>query len=182
MAEINIDAFNRRQVDTILYLASGCGAQLEEYPTQGHCFDAPVMEISRFLVDRGYTGGTLRPLAKQVALHTPCSLKNVLHGEREAVRLLEKIPQLAIHLMDSSGSCCGAAGAYMLNQSDMADRLREESLEALEALQPDILATSNSGCSMHLAAGISGRDLPIEVLHPVQLIDRQSRPDTMSLT
>ncbi|MEJ1296198.1 MAG: (Fe-S)-binding protein [Candidatus Sedimenticola sp. (ex Thyasira tokunagai)] len=173
MGEINLQAFNHPQVDAILYLASGCGSQLESYREQKQLFNAPLVEISQFLLERGLNDFKLRPLNKSLALHTPCSLRNVLHGEDAPRQLLEKIPGLTILPLGDAGDCCGAAGSYLLNQPKMADRLREKSLRELELLKPEFLATSNTGCSMHLAAGIRQASLEIEVLHPVQLIERQ---------
>ncbi|MES9856574.1 MAG: heterodisulfide reductase-related iron-sulfur binding cluster [Sedimenticola sp.] len=172
MGKINLQAFNRQEADAIVYLASGCGAHLESYREQQQRFDAPVVEVSQFILEHGLKRLQLRPLEKTVILHTPCTLKNILHGEEAPRQLLAKIPGLTIEPLGDTG-CCGAAGSYLLTQEKMADQLREISLGKLKKMKADFLATSNTGCSMHLAAGIRQAGLDIEVLHPIQLIERQ---------
>ncbi len=182
LAEVNVAAFNALNVDATLYLASGCGAQLASYGDDGHNLTAPVMEVSQYILNLPeFDSLLLRPLAKRVALHTPCSLKNVLKGEEAPALLLRRIPGLVLVPLPDSG-CCGAAGSYLLDQPEMSDRLRDMTLNQLIETKPDILATSNTGCALHLGSGIRQAHLPIEVVHPVQLIERQSRDDGIQET
>ena len=61
-----------------------------------------------------------------------------------------------------------------LTQPEMAARLRAAKLGHVKSTMPAILATSNIGCALHLAAGLreTGLDI-IEVVHPVVLLARQ---------
>jgi glycolate oxidase iron-sulfur subunit len=61
----------------------------------------------------------------------------------------------------------------MLTQPVFAESLRAKKINALRGIQPDILVTSNIGCSLYLAAGVREAGFPIEILHPVQLLARQ---------
>ena len=45
-------------------------------------------------------------------------------------------------------------------------------IDAIERVSPDIVASANPGCSLHLAAG------GVEVVHPMQLIDQALRQRT----
>ena len=54
----------------------------------------------------------------------------------------------------------------------MARQLREDLLDQIVALQPEILVTSNIGCALHLHAGLIERGVAIEVVHPLVLLDR----------
>ena len=49
--------------------------------------------------------------------------------------------------------CCGSAGTYSLLQPQMATNLRKNKLAAIEQQQPDIIATANIGCLLHLQQG-----------------------------
>ena len=55
----------------------------------------------------------------------------------------------------------------------MADRLRDERIEAIRASGASILVSHNIGCSLHLAAGLREAGMEMEVLHPVTLLARQ---------
>ena len=89
---------------------------------------------------------------------------------------MRKIPELEILELPGNEFCCGGAGSYMLAQPAMSRRLREDKIDAIRSLNPDILATSNVGCALQLTAGVRAAGLNIEILHPVQLIARQMAP------
>ncbi|MCL2346138.1 MAG: heterodisulfide reductase-related iron-sulfur binding cluster, partial [Desulfobulbus sp.] len=48
--------------------------------------------------------------------------------------------------------CCGAAGTYALLQPELARRLRDDKLRALQAGAPAAIASANIGCLLHLQA------------------------------
>jgi glycolate oxidase iron-sulfur subunit len=86
---------------------------------------------------------------------------------------LARIPDLtAIPLLDNQ-YCCGAAGTYLMQHPQTALDLAAPKILALEALRPDYLVTTNTGCALHLAARAEEAGLRIPVLHPVELIERQ---------
>ncbi len=175
LAQQNITAFNSNT--PILSSASGCGATLMEYPeilgTSGAAFSQRVQDLSTFLLSKWPSNLAIKPLKARVAIHTPCTLKNVVKGDDAVRRLLEKIPGIEIVALDSKDRCCGAAGSYFITQPVMADQLLKEKLVMTRALAPDIIISSNIGCSMHLAAGLRREGIKAELLHPVSLLARQ---------
>lgn len=178
LAGRNLDAFSGAKLDAILSTASGCGAPMREYgATAGAEFDAfaqKVEDISAFLCRaQGWDRARPQPLAATVAVHTPCSLRNVLHGEEAVFRLLERIPQARVVPLAGNDQCCGGAGLYPLTQPGMAGLLRGDKIEALRHSGAAYLATSNVGCAWWLKQGLGDAGLGIEVLHPVTLLARQ---------
>jgi glycolate oxidase iron-sulfur subunit len=175
LARNNLAAFGGDAV--ILSGASGCGATLKEYPEllgqAGGEFSARVEDLSSFLLSRWPLDLPLKTLKARIAIHTPCTLKNVMKQADAVHALLQKIPGVTVMTLDPSERCCGAAGSYFLTQPEMADRLLQQKLEAVRRLAPDIIVSSNIGCSLHLAAGLRRAALSVELLHPVSLIARQ---------
>ncbi len=56
------------------------------------------------------------------------------------------------------GLCCGAGGAYSVLQPELAGQIRDRKVAAIDAVTPDVVASANPGCSMHLAqAGVALR-------------------------
>ncbi len=186
LAQQNLDAFAKLDVQAIVHTASGCTARLSEYSQQlpdEHDFVNKIQDISQFLIGIKWPAGfPVTPLHKTVALHTPCSLQNVLHQADAPHHLLQRIPQLKIVPLTQNTRCCGGAGLYMLEQADFARQLREQTLDALGNISPaekiqqkiDTLVTSNLGCALHLAAGLRERGQAIVVTHPVVLLARQA--------
>ncbi len=161
--------------EAILVSASGCGAVVKDY---GHLlaldpdYSAKAARVAALALDpvEFLNGSDLRPLGqpgagRRVAFHAPCTLQHgqQIRGVVEALlgRLgFEPIPVANAHL------CCGSAGTYSLLQPELALRLRDNKLVALKACQPDLIATANIGCQLHLEAG-AGQP----VLHWLELLD-----------
>ena len=61
----------------------------------------------------------------------------------------------------------------MLQQPELSDALLAEKLAALRKDPPDLLLTSNPGCSLQLGKGVRELGLETRVLHPLQLIEKQ---------
>jgi glycolate oxidase iron-sulfur subunit len=185
LAEKNIRAFTELDIEAIVHTASGCTAQLREYPllpaladkhTEAAIFFAEkIKDISQFLSEISWpTDMQPAPLEKTISLHTPCSLNNVLHQAEAPRHLLQRIPKLEIAPLPKTTRCCGGAGQYMLEQPEFAQQLRDKILDGIDTQQKvDILVTSNLGCALHLAAGLRERGQEISVTHPVVLLARQ---------
>ncbi|HEB96475.1 MAG TPA: 4Fe-4S dicluster domain-containing protein [Sedimenticola thiotaurini] len=173
LARANGRAFAALDVDAVLYLASGCGTQLQAYGSMAVELGAPPLEISRYLEQSGLAGSLrLAALDGTVAVHTPCTLRYPLGGSQWPLRLLQRIPGITLKPLPDLG-CCGAAGTQVLTQPGLADRLRETILTRILELRPRLLVTSNTGCAMHLRAGLKQKGSAIEVLHPIEVIERQ---------
>lgn len=179
MAE-NLAAFEGTEGEAVVSFASGCAAMLRDYrevlaSPEAERFAGRIRDISQFLAELPWPAELeLRPLPAVVALHAPCTLRNVLRADGYAQRLLQRIPELEIAPLPTQASCCGAAGSYMLEHPQMAGALRDDLLDRVLAVRPACLVTSNPGCAMHLRAGLQQRGrADIEVLHPVVLLARQ---------
>jgi glycolate oxidase iron-sulfur subunit len=182
LARQNLAAFPA-PAEAIISVATGCGALLHEYDELLE--DAPagdfarrVVDINAFLAEAEWPDSLrLRPLAQKVAVHESCTLRNVLHGQKSLYALLRRIPELEVIELPHNERCCGAAGSYLIDQPDNADALRADKIAAVAELRPQLLASANIGCAMHLAAGLREAGLAMEVVHPVSLLARQVTSD-----
>lgn len=184
LAVRNLQAFRELSLEAVLHTASGCTAALSEYaqkdlPGEAQALAGPfctkVADISQFLAEVAWPSSVrFRPLATQVAVHSPCSLRFPLRQAEAPLALLRHIPNLGISPLGDDGRCCGGAGDYPLREAARATALRADKLAALAHSEARILLTSNIGCALHLAAGLREKeDANIEVLHPVELLARQ---------
>ena len=173
MAQHNHAAFSDLELDAVVGVVSGCISHLKEH-SEDNPLSAPIMDISAFLCAIPNIGELhLKPLHKRVVIHTPCSMKNVLKQQTAPFKLLELIPGISLAELPENGLCCGAAGLYILSNPEDADTLREDKLAGLRESQAEIVVTSNTGCSLHMAAGISTKKMGVEVMHPVELFAKQ---------
>ena len=185
LAKRNLRAF-AGTAGPVVVTASGCAAALLEYGrlAQGEAevadeargFTRRVAEVTDLMTRLEWPAEvTVAPLPLRVAVHEPCSLRNVLRRAEAPYRLLARIPGLEVLPLPGNDRCCGGAGTYMVARPEIADQLRGEKLDALGRAPADLVVTANVGCALHLAAGVAGRGEPAEVLHPVVLLDRQLR-------
>lgn len=167
--------------ETVLALASGCGASLRDLGVATDAAPAltpKVRDLCAFLADRLQAQSLrLRPLPLRVAIHSACTQTHVLGAGDAIRRLLASIPELEVVDLANASGCCGAAGTGFLTAPDQADRLLAPKLDAAATLNPQLIVSANIGCALHLAAGLRSRGLEIEVLHPVSLLARALGPE-----
>lgn len=173
LAKQNLTAFGALDIQAVISCATGCGSHIKEYPRSvgaalNNC------DINTFLAQADWPESIkFKPLQQRVAVHESCSLRNVLKESGSLYPLLRRIPELEIVPLPGNEQCCGAAGSYMIDHPQMADALRQDKLDAIQASQPDILVSANIGCALHIAAGLRQTGKKTEVLHPVTLLARQ---------
>ncbi len=101
---------------------------------------------------------------RRIAVHTPCSMQHGLGINGRVERLLEGAGY-EICRVEESHLCCGSAGTYSMLQPELSTRLRGNKQRALGVDSPDVIATANVGCQVHIAQG-SG----IPVMHWIELL------------
>ncbi len=165
LVELNRQQLEKSRAACLITLATACHLELDEHLQS----DIPVKDLTSFLLELPQKSQPkLHPLEKRAAIHIPCSSRNDRSRE-----LLQQIPSLEIIDLADNGTCCGAAGSYLLTQATLSETLGNRKLEALEDSQADILITSNTGCAMQFRQLISDNDLQMEVMHPAELYAQQ---------
>jgi len=159
------------QCDVLISVASGCGTHLD---TLSGTLGLTHRDICAFLLEEAPLSRlNFGPRYQHVALHTPCTVENVYQGADWARRLLDRVPELELSTIGEAGQCCGSAGDYLLRYPDTAAALRRSLIDELVERGAAVLATTNVGCAIHLAAGLAAARHRVEVLHPVELLERQ---------
>lgn len=114
-----------------------------------------------------------RPLSLRVAVHLPCTQRNVARSDSALLQLLQRIPGLEALPVTQPPHCCGAAGSHLLEFPVRAAQLRDDTLRQAATLEPQQLLSSNIGCRLHLAAGIEAQALGWSHRHPLSLLAQQ---------
>jgi glycolate dehydrogenase iron-sulfur subunit len=177
----NIDAWwphIERGAEAIVMTASGCGVMVKEYGRllrHDADYAAKAAQVSALTRDIGEIvaeedlarlGVADRP---RIAFHSPCTLQ---HGQQLNGCVERILTDHGFQLTPIADShlCCGSAGTYSLLQKELSMRLLKNKADALEAGRPDIVATANIGCLLHIQ---SATQLP--VVHWIELLDHGSR-------
>jgi len=173
----NIDAwwpYIEQGVEAIVITASGCGALVKDYEEllkQDPHYADKAKRVSELAVDisevlqkaslpRVKRGAT----RLKVAFHSPCTLQHgqKLNGVVESILVKAGFELTGVvdpHL------CCGSAGTYSILQPQLSRQLLENKVNALQQGEPDVIATANIGCQLHLA---TRADRPVR--HWVELL------------
>jgi glycolate oxidase iron-sulfur subunit len=176
----NIDAWwpaIENGAEAILITASGCAPMVKEYgrllvddavyADKAARVSELARDISEFIAAE-MTGKQLARTAPRtrVAFHSPCTLQHGQGITNVVEPLLERAGYQLVTVADSH-LCCGSAGTYSILQPELATRLRDNKLAALQMEAPDIIATANIGCHTHLQ-GAAG----VPVVHWIELLSR----------
>lgn len=145
-------------LDPVLTLASGCHESLARSHA-GRSVDALEFLASR--LDRL----RFRAGHERVAVHLPCTQRNVVRSVPALRQLLAAVPGLEVVELDAGYGCCGAAGTQMLTDPARAADYRQPLLDQFAASGATRLLSANIGCRLHLAGGT-----PLPVQHPIELL------------
>lgn len=174
----NIDAWwplVEQGIEAIVITASGCGTMVKDYGElmrDDTDYAAKATRISALAKDIGEILSTeelpperINPRSGRIAFHSPCSLQ---HGQQlnGVVESLLSKAGFTLTAVPDAHLCCGSAGTYSILQPDLSEQLRQNKVSALESDAPEVIATANVGCQMHL----SGKTT-VPVRHWVELMD-----------
>jgi glycolate oxidase iron-sulfur subunit len=161
--------------EAVVISASGCGTIVKDYGALlGHdpAYAEKAARVGALARDLSevLAGEDLSPLAgvgqgRRLAFHSPCSLQ---HGQRLAGTVEALLAGLGFELtaVPDAHLCCGSAGTYSILEPALSRRLLADKLTALESGAPELIATANVGCQLHLASGARA-----PVCHWVELLD-----------
>ena len=190
MMRRNIDAWWPHMeggAEAIVVTASGCGLMVKDYAhvlqhDAGYAdkaarISALARDISEVISDEILDSNDLGGLANvgrgvRVAYHSSCTLQ---HGQKLAGTVETILQRCGYELTPVADShlCCGAAGTYTLLQPKLSEQLLENKLAALHAGEPEVIASANVGCQMHLAGASK-----VPVKHWIELLDRNPNQST----
>jgi glycolate oxidase iron-sulfur subunit len=183
MMRRNIDAWwphVENGAEAIVMTASGCGLMVKDY---GHALkddaayadkaarvSALTRDLSEIISGEILDSAKLETFARigqgrRVAYHSSCTLQ---HGQKLGGTVEAILRRCGYELTPVADShlCCGAAGSYTLLQPVLSGQLLENKLAALQEGKPEVIASANVGCQMHLA---SASDVPVK--HWIELLE-----------
>jgi glycolate oxidase iron-sulfur subunit len=167
--------------EAVVITASGCGTMVKDYVYQlsrdpayadkARRISELTQDISEVLVAERDKLGALSTrhstldTRQRIAFHSPCTLQHGLKLKGTVESLLTSLGYELTHVPDAH-LCCGSAGTYSLLQPELAGKLRDNKIAALESGKPDAILTANVGCQAHLQSATA---LPVR--HWIEALD-----------
>ena len=155
----------------VLADSAGCGAMLKEYgdllgTEEAHAFSARVADVHEWLVERLDRLTPFGRRSEPVIIQDPCHLRHVqrVDGAMRAVLA----PFVPVVELDDEGLCCGAGGAFAVLQPDLAAKVRDQKVAAIDRAVARsgaaVVVSANPGCSFYLGAA------GYQVRHPLEVV------------
>lgn len=156
----NIDSWYRalsEEYEHLVVTSSGCSYFIKQYgkimqADNGYAEKAEfVAQHTRDLAEMTMGLARVTPTSKnkKVVFHSPCTLQ---HGQKivGSIEALLREAGYTLKMVRNPYLCCGSAGSYSLLETELSTRLLQDKIASLEAGRPDIIASANIGCLMHL--------------------------------
>jgi glycolate oxidase iron-sulfur subunit len=159
--------------DLVVVNAAGCSAHMKTFGELEAGTGLPVRDLMELLA--GADGSPAGSLELTVAYHDACHASRAQGIRTEPREVLARIPGLRLVEVPDGDRCCGAAGIHGVTQPEASAALGRAKADAVASTGATVVASANPGCSMQLIAHLHRLGHEVEVVHPVELLDRAER-------
>ncbi len=180
-ARHNIRLFEEAGVDYVITDCATCGSTLKEYGIiladdpewagRAAAFSTKVRDVSEFLM----TIPLEKPQGRiegRVTYHDPCHLKRGQSVWKEPRALLQMIDGLEFVELPDADQCCGLAGTQLITHYQTSQKVLRRKTDNLAVTQAGYVASGCPACQMQLQVGVQRAGLDMQVVHPIELLDR----------
>jgi glycolate oxidase iron-sulfur subunit len=180
-ARHNIELFEKVNVEIIITDCATCGSTLKEYDqllsadpewaARAASFSKKVRDVSEFLMSIPLEKPQGR-IEARVTYHDPCHLRRgqgVWKQPRELLRMIDGVEFIELPEADW---CCGSAGSQLITHYETSLKVLGRKIDDIKGTGAEYIASGCPGCQMQLNVGIRQRGLDVQVVHPIELLDR----------
>ena len=177
----NISLFEQAEVEAIVTDCATCGSTLKSYAElfagdaewaeRAASFSRKVRDISEFLMEIPLEKPQGRVEAR-LTYHDPCHLRRGQGVWEQPRGLLEMVDGIDLVELPEADWCCGSAGSQLITHYETSLKVMQRKMDNIKTTQAQYVASGCPGCQMQLTAGARRSKLAINVVHPVELLDR----------
>ena len=180
-ARHNIAIFEQAKLEVIITDCATCGSTLKEYgrflagdpewSERANSFSSKIRDVSEFLMSIPLERPPGR-LKARVTYHDPCHLRRGQGIWKQPRELLQMIDGLDLVELPEADWCCGSAGSQLITHYETSLKVLNRKMDNVENTQAEFIASGCPGCQMQLNVGVRKRGLEMQVVHPLELLDR----------
>lgn len=171
LAEINVEVFEKANVDFIVNACATCGRTLKrDYPhilgNRALKFTDKIYDISEF-IEKYFSYETKR-LDTKITYHDPCHLywgQNISKQPRDILKRSSTFRE-----METPERCCGGGGVFNLLHYDLSTKIGEHKANAINKSGADIVATGCPGCRLQIEDLLAAKSSPAKCTHTIQVL------------
>ncbi len=183
-ARAAIATLEKLEVDAIVVNAAGCGSSMKEWgrllagdpdwAPRAEALASKVRDVSELLIGLG-PRAERHPLPLKIAYHDACHLAHAQRIREQPRALLKGIPGVELVEIPDSDQCCGSAGIYNLVEPESARIIGARKAENVIATAPELLVSSNPGCTLQIRMLLRERGQSLRTAHPIEVLDASIR-------
>ena len=135
-------------------------------------FSRKVIDFSVYLARLGLRDTAGFANKRRVVYQDACHLLHAQGHQSEPRALLNQLPNLELVSIADAGMCCGSAGAYNIDQPEIAAELGRRKVASILAEQPDMVVSANIGCIMQMRQELARQEQQLPVMHIAQVLNQ----------
>ncbi len=168
-------------VDALITTTAGCGSGIREYgllfggmsdASVAGEFAARVRDVHVFLDELGLRTPRGQVHPHRLAYHDACHLQHAQGITEAPRRLLQQVPELELVQLDEMEMCCGHAGTFNIEQTEIAGRLGARKATVVLRSGATGLVSGNIGCIAQIGAHLRSTGSTLPVFHTIEVLDR----------
>jgi len=178
LVQTNINILLHEQVDAVITDCTSCGMMFKVKAAKVFSEDDPfrskieavaqkIWEATDYLNHLGLAAAP-NPLTEEYTYHIPCH-RGWSETLNDAPRnLLSQVPQARRIEMKAPERCCGAGGAFFLENRELSENIRAHKLEDILETQAKTVLTQCPACRLYLEAALPHQ----AVMHPLSFLGK----------
>ncbi len=182
MALRNIEIYSKFDMDAFVFVCPSCAAAFKlEYPKlfadanqeirkKVQLLADKVKDVNQFLMEDIQLKKPDVIVSEKITYHDPCHLIRSLNVSEQPREILKILPGAEFIEMKEADACCGFGGSFSISFYNLAQRINQSKLKAIEETQATTVATSCPGCIVHIQDGVTQNSMKQRVVHTVQLL------------
>jgi L-lactate dehydrogenase complex protein LldE len=132
--------------------------------------DAPVYELSEFLVDRLDVEDVGAYFPHRVTFHPTChSLRELRVGDRP-LRLLRAVKGIELVELEQGSECCGFGGTFAVKNAEVSSAMLADKVRAVLDTGAEIVCAADNSCLMHIGGALSRQRTGVRTMHLAEVL------------
>jgi L-lactate dehydrogenase complex protein LldE len=132
--------------------------------------DAPVYELSEFLVDVLGAEDVGAYFPHRVTFHPTChSLRELEVGDRP-LRLLRAVKGIELVELGEASECCGFGGTFAVKNAEVSSAMLADKVRAVLDTRAEIVCAADNSCLMHIGGALSRQRTGVRTMHLAEVL------------
>jgi L-lactate dehydrogenase complex protein LldE len=135
-----------------------------------HQGDAPVYELSEFLVDVMGVEDVGAHFPHRVTFHPTCHSLRELHVGDRPLRLLRAVSGIELVELPEARECCGFGGTFAVKNAEVSSAMVADKVRAVLDTGAEIVCAADNSCLMQIDGALSRQRTGVRTMHLAEVL------------